>query len=72
MVKVMTKLDKALLDFVRNTDGKTPTVIYAGIDILNELRMHNSSYYQLDFKNGLYCGILLYMVSGEPEHLAVY
>ncbi len=65
----MNKLDRAILEFVRRNDGKQPTVIYIGWNILVEVIQ---SSHQLDMRNRLYYGIPIYRVAGEDDHLAIY
>lgn len=67
----MNALDKALLEFVRRSDGKTPTRIYMGWNVLNEIRT-SDKYYQLDMVNRLYQGVPFYRVANDDDHLAIY
>lgn len=66
-----TKLDQALLDFVRRTN-RTPVVIYAGWNVLFEVRKDNQMCYHLDLRNKMYQGIPFYRVANEDDHLAIY
>ena len=67
----MNALDKALLEFVRRSDGKTPTRIYMVWNVLNEIRT-SDKYYQLDMVNRLYQGVPFYRVANDDDHLAIY
>ena len=67
----MNRVDHALLEFTRQT-GRMPMVIYLGCNLLNEIRMCNQSYFQLDIANKLYHGIPWFRVANEDDHLAIY
>lgn len=66
----MTRLEQALLDFVRTTQ-RQPVVIYMGWEVLKEVRMSDICY-QLDLANNLYQGIPWFRVANADNHLAIY
>jgi hypothetical protein len=67
----MNALDKALLEFVRRTDGQVPRVIYIGWNMLAEV-MKSDRCFQFDTKSKMYQGIPFFRVSGDDGHLAVF
>ena len=67
----MNTLDKALLEFVRRTDGQVPRVIYIGWNVLAEV-MKSDRRFQVDTYNKMYQGIPYFRVTNDDEHLAIF
>lgn len=66
----MNKLDKALLAFWANNDGKQPTVIYIGWNVLRNILVSDKAWH-LDRHRKLYNGIPYFIVRND-DHLAIY
>lgn len=67
----MNALDRALLDFWANNDGKVPTRIYIGFNVLNEV-WKTDKYYQFNMIDKMYQGIPYFIIHNDEDHLAVY
>ena len=67
----MSKLDKALLEFVKRTDGQVPRKIYMGYDILKDVMLGNG-WIKIDKVHMCYEGIPFFIVQQDHDHLEIY